>query len=83
MVMIKLNINEAKNHLSRYVDELRKGETILLCKRNHPVAEIRPVAARKRAPRPIGLAKDVFDVPAAFFEELPEETLAAFHGEVA
>jgi hypothetical protein len=42
--MIKLNVHEAKTHLSGY-------ETIVLRKRN------RPIAARPDAPRPIGLAK--------------------------
>lgn len=31
-------------------------------------------------PRPIGLAKDRFQVPPAFFDELPEELLNAFEG---
>ena len=79
--MIKLNIHEAKTHLSRYLEEVERGETILLCKRNQPVAEIRPLAARPHKQRPIGLAKGKFTVPASFFEELPEETLALFHGE--
>ena len=81
--MIKLNIHEAKTHLSRYIEEVEHGETILLCKRNHPVAEIRPLTAHPHRKRPIGLAKKNFSVPASFFEELPEETLALFHGEVA
>ncbi|MDH4194216.1 MAG: type II toxin-antitoxin system prevent-host-death family antitoxin, partial [Nitrospirota bacterium] len=43
--MIKLNIHEAKTHLSRYLDKLKKGETIILCKHNEPVAEIRGLPA--------------------------------------
>ena len=31
-------------------------------------------------PRPIGLAKDIFQVPESFFEELPDELLNAFEG---
>jgi len=33
-----------------------------------------------RSSRPIGLAKDKFQVPPQFFEELPEELLDAFEG---
>jgi antitoxin (DNA-binding transcriptional repressor) of toxin-antitoxin stability system len=40
--MIKLNIYEAKTHLSRYLAKLRLRETILLCKRNQPVARFVP-----------------------------------------
>jgi len=81
--MIKLNIHEAKTHLSRYLSSLQKGEKILLCKRNVPIAEIVPITKSGNRPRPIGLAKGVFTVPASFFEELPEETLALFTGEAS
>ena len=79
--MIKINIHEAKTHLSRYLARLAKGETIVLCNRNVPVAEIRPLPARRRTKRPIGLAKGSFTVPAEFFEPLPADLLAAFSGE--
>jgi hypothetical protein len=39
--MIRLNIHEAKTHLSRYLDRLAKGEKIMLCKRNVPITENR------------------------------------------
>jgi antitoxin (DNA-binding transcriptional repressor) of toxin-antitoxin stability system len=57
-----------------------KGETILLCKRNQPIAEIRPLQSRRRQKRPIGLAKGRFVVPKEFFEPLPEELEEAFQG---
>ncbi len=79
--MIKLNIHKAKTHLSRYLEEVEHGETILLCRRNQPVAEIKPLAALRVKPRPIGLAKGKFKVPNTFFEDLPDETLALFQGE--
>ncbi|MBI5696441.1 MAG: type II toxin-antitoxin system Phd/YefM family antitoxin [Nitrospirae bacterium] len=79
--MIKVNIKEASSHLSRYVDGLRDGDSILLCKRNQPVAEIRPVSTLSGEPRPIGLGKDVFQVPDSFFEELPDDVVAMFNGE--
>ncbi len=79
--MIKLNIHEAKTHLSRYLSRLEKGETILLCKRNIPIAEIKPLLKSPRKPRPIGLAKGLFQVPPSFFEPLPEKDLRGFEGE--
>ena len=78
--MIKINIHEAKTHLSRYLPALARGETILLCKRNQPIAEIRPIKQRSGEPRPIGLGKDCFVVPETFFEPLPEAELDAFEG---
>ena len=77
--MIRLNIHEAKTHLSKYLAKLKQGEVIVLCRRNTPVAEIRGVPATRRKPRPIGLAKG-FEVPQSFFEPLPEAVLGPFEG---
>jgi len=33
-----------------------------------------------KQPRPVGVAKGIFQVPPSFFEELPEELLNAFEG---
>lgn len=78
--MIRINIHEAKTHLSRYLKRLEQGETILLCKRNVPIAEIRPLSAQRDKSRPVGLAKGEFAVSAEFFEPLPDEILDAFEG---
>ncbi len=78
--MIRLNIHEAKTHLSRYLGRLARGETILLCKRNIPIAEIRPLPAHRKAKRPLGLAKGKFKVPPEFFEPLPPDLVDAFQG---
>ncbi len=81
--MIRLNIHEAKTHLSRHLARLEAGETILLCRRNEPIAEIRPLRRASAKPRPFGLSKGVYTVPPAFFEPLPDEEIAAFEGETA
>ena len=78
--MIKLNIHEAKTHLSKYLAKLKAGDRILLCKRNKPVAEITLLPEVPVRPRPIGLAKGRFTVPHSFFQPLPEELLLAFVG---
>lgn len=78
--MIKLNINQAKTHLSAYLERLRKGETILLCKRNTPIAEIRPLPEQRTRKRPIGLAAGEFALPQSFFDPLPEDVLGSFSG---
>ncbi len=78
--MIKLNIHEAKTHLSRYLKDLEAGETILLCRYNVPIAEIRPLPRQRKTPRPLGTAKGKVQVPSEFFEPLPEKLLRAFEG---
>ncbi len=78
--MMKLNIHEAKTHLSKYLTKLKTGECIVLCKRNQPIAQITPLPEVSTRPRPIGLAKQMFSVPTSFFEPLPDEVLDEFQG---
>jgi len=78
--MIKLNIHEAKTHLSKYLSRLAQGEKILLCKRNVPIAEIVPIHRPEDNPRPIGLAKGEFSLSPDFFAPLPEEIQELFEG---
>jgi antitoxin (DNA-binding transcriptional repressor) of toxin-antitoxin stability system len=78
--MIRINVHEAKTHLSRYLARLARGQRIILCNRNVPVAEIRPLPQPRRSARPIGLAKGSFAVPASFFEPLTDDDLDAFEG---
>ena len=80
LVMIKVNIYQAKAHLSRYLARVEKGEVVVLCKRNVPVAEIRPLARKRGRKRPVGFLAGQFSVPASFFAPLPAEVLEAFEG---
>ena len=76
--MIRLNIHEAKTHLSAFLGRLQKGEVIILCKRNKPIAEIRALPAERKTPRPIGLDKGKFTIPPEFYAPLPDEILNHF-----
>lgn len=77
--MIRLNVHEAKTHLSKYLTLLEAGETILLCRRNVPIAEIRPLSPPSTELRPIGLAKgELGPLPVSFFDPLPETELEHF-----
>jgi antitoxin (DNA-binding transcriptional repressor) of toxin-antitoxin stability system len=78
--MIQLNFQEAKTHLSRYLADLAPDEVIVLCKRNVPIAEIRPLPPPRREKRRIGVAKGRFTVPPEFFEPLSEGLLDVFEG---
>lgn len=80
--MIQINMHEAKTHLSRYIKQVEAGETIILCKHNVPIAEIRPIPKRSREPRPLGpLSPDrAFEIPASFWDPLPPDIQAAFEG---
>jgi antitoxin (DNA-binding transcriptional repressor) of toxin-antitoxin stability system len=81
MTMLKVNIHEAKANLSKYIAAAGRGETVVLCHRNLPVAEIRSFPRPRKKPRPIGLARGEFKIPRSFFEPLPAGIVAAFYGE--
>ncbi|HEY6299408.1 MAG TPA: type II toxin-antitoxin system prevent-host-death family antitoxin [Candidatus Binatus sp.] len=78
--MVRINITEAKNHLSKYLRRVKKGETIILCERNVPFAEIGPIKPESRQLRPIGLDKGRFIVPENINDPLPDWLLDAFEG---
>lgn len=81
--MLSINIHEAKAKLSEYLAAVEAGEIVQICRRNVPVAEIVPLRQPRKSPRPIGLACDSdYDIPASFFEPLPDELLKAFNGEL-
>ena len=52
MTMIVVNIADAKANLSQYVEALARGERVIIAKWNRPVAELKPIAARRTEPRP-------------------------------
>lgn len=75
--MLKINISEAKTHLSRHLERVERGETIVLCRRNVPIAEIRPLRQRPKGRRPVGIDRGM-TIPDAFFEPLPDDILDSF-----
>lgn len=82
MSVIRLNMREAKTHLSKHVAKLKAGDRIILCRRNRAIAEIRPIVEPTDEPRPIGLGKGLAGIPDAFFEQLPDEVLDRFEGKL-
>ena len=75
--MVKVNIAEAKARLSTYLDSVERSETVVLCWRNVPIAEIRPLPKLPRKERPVGIDRGM-QVPDSFFAPLPDEMLRAF-----
>ena len=78
--MIRVNVAEAKAHLSRYLESVEQGETVVLCRRNVPIAEIRALPRPAREPRPVGIDRGM-TIPDGFFEPLPDDLLVAFEGD--
>ena len=75
-----VNIHEAKTQLSRYLEKVEQGETVLICKHNVPIAELKRIQKPLKDPRLIGLAKGEFKIPKKFFDPLPDDLLRLFNG---
>jgi antitoxin (DNA-binding transcriptional repressor) of toxin-antitoxin stability system len=75
MTMKMVNINEAKAKLSEFLDAVAHGETVIICNRNQPVAELRAVPKKRTEPRPIGLAKGKIKILPGFFDPMPDDWL--------
>lgn len=65
---VMININEAKAHFSEYARRVKRGERIILCDRNKPFAELRPLRLTAEGRRPFGLARGLIEVPENFNE---------------
>ncbi len=83
-MMPQLNISEVKSHFSATIARVAAGETVIVCNRNKPVAEIRPVKKQKNfKKRPIGLAGKEYpdwDIGDGFSDPLPDDILSYFTG---
>jgi len=76
---MRVNIRDAKAHLSEYLERARQGERIVICRRNKPIAEIRSIGVRGVQPV-LGQPVPGLHVPASFFEPLPIDVENAFAG---
>jgi antitoxin (DNA-binding transcriptional repressor) of toxin-antitoxin stability system len=79
--MIRVNIQEAKTHLSRYLDQVENGDVVVVCRHNHPVAELRAIQTAPAHPtRVAGLLKGRVHWEPDAFAPMTIEELAEFYG---
>ena len=77
--MKPVNIQQAKTHLSRYLKRVKQGESLVICDRNVPVAELRSLHESAKPRRPLGALRGaVLHMADSFNEPLAAEELAAF-----
>ena len=84
VAMPTANIHEVRENLAEYLAAAERGEEVLICRRNQPVARLVALApATPRRRRPIGLAADAGQaLPEACWEPLPDELGAALAGQI-
>lgn len=79
MIMVKVNVHEAKTHLSRILDQACSGEKVIICRNNVPIAELKPLPTEtEKKIRRIGLGAGTAVIHDSFFEPLPDDILDSF-----
>ncbi|RUM94452.1 MAG: hypothetical protein DSZ28_03135 [Thiothrix sp.] len=79
---MNVNIHEAKTRLSELLTRAEAGETVVIARRNKPIAKLVPISPEEAAhePRPLGLAKGQVTIHPSFFEPMNDEELALWEG---
>jgi antitoxin (DNA-binding transcriptional repressor) of toxin-antitoxin stability system len=78
---MKLNLHQVKSQFSKYIDLVESGETVIVCKRNVPVAEIRPIPRKDKKQPKLGWAEGRAKMPADF-NQMSQTELAQWEGDV-
>ena len=75
-----VNIADMKARLSEYIDAVARGEQVIICNRNQPVAELRAIEPKRHTPRDLSPMFPDWEIDPAFFEPLDPDELAAWEG---
>jgi prevent-host-death family protein len=77
--MLKVNIHDAKTHLSKLAERAGAGEEIIIAKSGRPVARLVPLK-HSPAVRKKGLLKGKIKIGDAFDRPIPDEVIDLFEG---
>lgn len=75
-----VNIYQAKTHFSRLINQVLKGEEVVIAKNGVPLIKL-TLYEKKSIPRKGGQLKGILIVEDNFDDPLPEEFLKGFYGE--
>ena len=81
--MRRINIHEAKTHLSRLVEEAARGEAFVIAKAGKPMVKVVPLEpAEVDTSRRFGFLKDADrEIPDDFDTFMQDEIIAMFDGD--
>lgn len=76
-----VNIADAKAKLSEYIEAVSKGEAVVICRHNRPVAELRAIEPARVGPRDLApMFPGATFMTDAFFEPMSVEELQDWEG---
>ncbi len=74
-----VNVYAAKTQLSRLLEQVERGEEVVITRHGKPVAKLVPIEAR-RTPRKLGALRGKIRIAKDFDASLPDDLLDAFEG---
>ena len=74
----RVNIHQAKTHLSKLLRRVEAGEDIVIARAGEPVARLTRFTPDDLEPRPLGTWRGRVEI-ADDFDELPEEVVDGFY----
>jgi len=79
--MRQVNIHQAKTHLSQLLEDVARGEEIVIAKAGKPIARLVAITVASQS-RHRGLLKGRITIATDFDAPLPEEILTSFEGDL-
>jgi antitoxin (DNA-binding transcriptional repressor) of toxin-antitoxin stability system len=76
--MSTITIQDIQRDPLGFFRRVEAGEAFVVVRGEHPLAEVRPLAATAAEPRPFGLSAGRFTVPADFDGPLPDDIVKEF-----
>ena len=76
----KFNIHKAKTHFSQLVAKAERGEPVVICRNDRPVAKLVPIE-EEAAPIEFGAARGLFVFDKAHFDSADDEIAKLFDAE--
>ncbi|CAA7620209.1 Prevent-host-death protein [Magnetospirillum sp. LM-5] len=74
--MQSVSFSDLRRHLSTYLDQVAKGDEIVVTSRGRPIARLVPSAEQPPVPRPVGLLAGRIRI-AGDFDDTPAELVLA------
>lgn len=78
--MRQVNVHEAKTHLSRLLDDVARGEEVVIARAGKPLARLVPIAPALAGRRRLGQLEGKIWIADDFDDPLPDEIERAFEG---
>ena len=70
--MVTVNVHQAKTQLSRLLQQVEAGETIVIARAGKPSAQLVPINAQRTGLKPPGAMRDQIQIGADFDASLDE-----------